>query len=98
RWPRDWSSDVCSSDLLPAAWKSPDNSASRSQVFAGAIAASSLRRSSESDTFELQQTALVLDAERSVRADAICGNDAVTRNDERRSEERRVGKGERGGR
>src|SRR5437763_954699 len=68
--------------MLPAAWKSPDNSASRSQVFAGAIAASSLRRSSESDTFELQQTALVLDAERSVRADAVCGNDAVTRNDE----------------
>ena len=45
--------------------------------------ASSLRRSSESDTFERQQAALVVEPKRSVRAQAIRGDDAVTRHDDR---------------
>lgn len=46
------------------------------------MAASSCRRSSESDTFELQQTSFVLHAQRAVRADACCGDNAVTGNDQ----------------
>src|SRR5207237_618045 len=66
---------------LPATWKSPESSARRSQSDSGAIAASSLRRSSES-TFELQQPALVLDAIRPVRAEVACGDDAMTRDEQ----------------
>ena len=51
---------------LPAVWKRPESSASRSQSRRGAIAASSRRTSSESGTLELQQPALVVDAERPV--------------------------------
>ena len=68
---------------LPAEWKSPTAPrAGRSRASARSRA-SSLRSSSESDTLELQQPPLVLDAERSVRADAAGGDDAVARHDER---------------
>ncbi len=52
RCPRRW--------RLPAVWKSPDSSASRSQSRRGSIDASSRRTSSESDMLQLQQPALVL--------------------------------------
>src|SRR5262249_54647229 len=54
---------------------------SRSQSDSGAIAASSLRRSSES-TLELQQPPLVGDPVRAVGAEAVCAYDAVTGDEE----------------
>src|ERR1051326_995794 len=70
--------------MLPAAWNRPESSASRAQSLRGAIAASSLRRSSESDTLELQQAALVVDAEAPVVADAVRRHDAMAGQRERR--------------
>src|SRR6185295_13324313 len=72
--PRRW--------MLPAVWKRPESSASRSQSLRGAMPASSLRRSSESDTFEGEQSLLVLDAERAVRADPVRTDDTVAGNDD----------------
>src|ERR687884_645628 len=69
--------------MLPAEWNRPESSASRSQSLLGAIPASSLRRSSESDTFERQQPPLVLEPERPVRAEAGGRDDAMTRDDDR---------------
>src|SRR6266487_94682 len=66
----------------PAEWKSAESSASRSHSRAGAIAASSLRTSSESDTFELQQPALVPDTAGAVATDPVRGDHAVARDDE----------------
>src|SRR6266568_9487706 len=71
--------------MLPAAWKRPESSASLSQSVRGAIAASSLRRSSDSDTFELQEPPLVLRSETAVRTEAGCRNDTVARQDERKA-------------
>src|SRR5437763_1737547 len=68
---------------LPAVWKSAESSASRSQRRTGAIAASSLRTSSESDILELQEPALVPAAERAVRAEPVCGHHPVARNEDR---------------
>ena len=48
----------------------------------GAIAASSLRRSSESDTLECQQATLVVEPQRAVRAESVRGDDAVAGHDE----------------
>src|SRR5262249_3930627 len=67
----------------PATWKRPESSASRSHSFMGAIAASSSRRSSESDiAFEREQAALVAEAVGAVRAEAAGGDDAVARNED----------------
>src|SRR5581483_11706436 len=78
---------------LPAVWKSAESSASRSQPRFGAIAASSFRRSSESDTLELEQSTLVADAERSVRAHAVRGDDAMAREQDRDPVARAEGSG-----
>ena len=51
-------------------------------VLRGTIPASSFRRSSDSDTFELQQPTLVLDSERAVRAEPVRRDDAMARDDE----------------
>src|SRR3954454_23447774 len=67
---------------LPAAWKSAESSARRSHSRSGAIAASSLRTSSEKDILELQQAALVLDTARAVASDPGRGDHAVARDDE----------------
>src|SRR5215210_5880516 len=67
----------------PAECASPESSASRSQSVAGAIAASSFRRSSESDTLELQQTTFVRDPGRAVRTDPVGGDHPVTGHDDR---------------
>src|SRR3954447_10538637 len=67
---------------LPATWKSPESSARRSQSESGAICASSLRRSSESDTLELQETPLVAEPERPVRAQACRAHHAMARHEE----------------
>src|SRR3954452_6664027 len=67
---------------LPATWKSPESSARRSQSESGAICASSLRRSSERDTLELQEAPLVAQPERSVRAQAGGAHDAMARHEE----------------
>ena len=69
---------------VPAEWKRPESSASRSQSDAGAIRASSRRRSSESDMLERQQPPLVRAAERAVPAEAVGGDDAVARNEDAR--------------
>src|SRR5262249_58852826 len=61
----------------PEVWKSAETSACRQQRLAGAICASSSRRSSESDTLELQQSTLVLVSARPPAAHAVRGNDAV---------------------
>src|SRR5206468_6478374 len=68
---------------LPAVCARPESSESRSQSRAGLIPASSFRSSSDSDTFELQQSPLVLHAERSVRPDPVSAHDAMARHDER---------------
>src|SRR5438132_1837392 len=73
--PRRWT--------LPAAWNRPDSSASLSQSLRGAIAASSFRRSSERDTFELQEASFVLQAEAAVAAETVGGDDSVAWEDER---------------
>src|SRR6266508_3551884 len=67
--------------MLPAPRISAESSARRQHGFRGSIAASSPRTFSES-TFELQESALVLEPERSVRAEAVCGHYAVTRHEE----------------
>src|SRR5439155_10488112 len=61
----------------PAKWNSAESSASRSHSRSGAIDASSLRTSSENDIFELQETPLVSDPERPVRAESVGGDDPV---------------------
>src|SRR5215207_9680818 len=68
--------------MLPAPRISAESSARRQHGFRGSMAASSARTSSES-TFELQEPALVLEPERSVRAEAVCGHHAVTWHEER---------------
>src|SRR5207237_5541411 len=70
---------------LPAVWKSAESSASRSQRRAGAIAASSLRRSSASGkrTLELEQAPLVADAERAIRAEPAGRDHAMARQQHR---------------
>src|SRR5438034_4898533 len=68
---------------LPAVCARPESSESRSQSRSGLIPASSFRSSSDSDTFELQETALVVDAERAIRAEPVGRHDAVTGNDDR---------------
>src|SRR5688500_8125481 len=73
--PRKWT--------LPAEWKRAGISASRQQPRSGAIAASSLRRSSESGmALETEQPALVGDPERPVRPDPVRRHDAVARDQE----------------
>src|SRR5439155_11728091 len=62
---------------LPAEWKSPESSARRSHSLRGVIAASSCRRSSESDTFEQQQSLLVTGPEGAVGPQAVRGDHAV---------------------
>src|SRR5215471_170608 len=77
-WPRPWSRSA------PAVWNSADSSARRSHSRFGAIAASSLRRSSESGMpLEREQTTLVLDAARPVRTEPVRGYDAVARDEDR---------------
>src|SRR6185312_16595121 len=66
----------------PAAWKSADSSARRQQRRAGAIAASSSRMASETDTLEREHAPLVVDAEVPERPDPVHGDDAVTRDDD----------------
>ena len=66
----------------PAKWKSADSSASRSHSRSGAIAASSVRTSSENDTLELQEPPLVAGAERAVRAEPVRADDAVAGHDD----------------
>src|SRR5262249_57763361 len=67
----------------PAKCSSAESSASRSHSRAGAIPASSLRTSSENDTLELQQPALVGEAERAVRAQPVGCHHAVAGNEQR---------------
>src|SRR4051794_22873698 len=70
----------------PATWKRPESSASRSHSFAGAIAASSSRRSSESAMFvalEREQAPLVPGAVGAVRAEAAGRDDAMARDEDR---------------
>src|SRR2546421_4010248 len=66
---------------VPAAWKRPESSASRSHSCRGAIAASSLRRSSESDMLEGEQPALVVRPMRAVRAEPRRRHDAMAGHD-----------------
>src|SRR5581483_11788389 len=68
----------------PAAWKSPESSASRSQSRSGAIPASSSRSSSASIAvaLEREQPPLVLEPERAVRAEAGRADDPVARDEE----------------
>src|SRR5262249_35875142 len=61
----------------PDAWNSAESSASLQQRRSGAICASSSRRSSDSDTFELQQPTLVVVAVRAPAAEPADGDDAV---------------------
>src|SRR5262249_55236321 len=69
----------------PATWKSPETSARRSHSLAGAIAASSSRRSSESVgiAFEREQTPLVAGAVAAVRTEAAGGDDTVAGHEDR---------------
>jgi hypothetical protein len=70
---------------LPAEWKSADSSACRSHSRSGAIAASSLRTSSENDILEREQAALVLDPTRAITPDPVGGDNSVAWNDERKA-------------
>src|SRR5207247_11331603 len=67
---------------LPAEWQRPESSARRSHALRGLIAASSCLRSSDSDTFEREQTPLVVETEQAVRAEAVGGDDAMARRNE----------------
>src|SRR5206468_1660568 len=69
----------------PATWKSPEISASRSHSRAGAIAASSSRKSSESVGIALQRekAPFVAGAVGAVRAEAAGGDHAVARDEDR---------------
>src|SRR5512133_66254 len=68
---------------LSAVCAKPESSASRSQSRSGAIPASSSRSSSDSDTLELQESPLVLDPERAVRAEPVGRHDAMARDHKR---------------
>lgn len=75
--PRPWMRSV------PAVWKSADSSARRSHSRAGAIAASSLRRSSASvKTLEGEQPALVPEPERPIRAEPARADDPMARHED----------------
>src|SRR5262249_29480840 len=83
----------------PATWKSPESSASRSHSRAGAIAANSSRRSSDSNgvALELEQAALVADSVRAVGAQARGPDDTMAGNEKAEAVSRAEAAGRAGG-
>src|SRR5207253_7977475 len=86
RWPRDWSSDVCSSDLLREINETALLSANDEQVLATAIGQGDTRAR---DRMVRANLRLVVNIARGYTGKGLSLQDLI---EEGRSEERRVGK------
>src|SRR5690606_39777665 len=84
RFSRDWSSDVCSSDLPPAP---SDRIGGRDPLVRG-----SKKKGAESRIKRIEETMAKLNARKSSIESSLARPDAYTDPDKVRSEERRVGK------